>query len=154
MTRPFSIEEWQSALSEEGNPQRGRNVFYSVHSTCSTCHAVKERGGDLGPALTNVATSKTREQLIHSILRPSEEISPQWQGWYIELKDGTRDQGRQINVGYDDIEIYTQAGEVISFDKNEVVDYGVVESSLMPPGLQARLTVNDMKDLISFLEVQ
>ncbi|MDZ7690781.1 MAG: c-type cytochrome [Balneolaceae bacterium] len=95
LKRPSSLEEWQTELSEagDGDPERGRRVFYSVHSTCSTCHAVNERGGDLGPDLSNAGQSKTRSQLVHSILRPSEEISPQWQGWYIQLKDGTRQNG-------------------------------------------------------------
>ncbi|MDR8392711.1 c-type cytochrome [Aliifodinibius sp. S!AR15-10] len=151
-SRPGSLEEWQTALSDKGDPERGRRVFFSVHSTCSTCHAIKERGGDLGPNLTNAGQSKTREQLIHSILRPSDEISPQWQGWYIEMEDGTTHRGRQINVGYDDIELYTQAGEVVSFEKTGITDYGVAETSLMPPALETRLTINDMQDLVSFLE--
>lgn len=150
--RPASTEEWQKVLTEQGDPQRGRRVFYSVHSTCSTCHAIQERGGDLGPALTNAGQSKTRHQLIQSILRPSDEISPQWEGWYIKLKDGTTRLGRQINVGYDDIEIYTQAGEVVSFQKKVIEEYGTAKTSLMPEGLEIRLTVNDFRDLISFLE--
>lgn len=149
---PSSVEEWESVLSETGDPDRGRRVFYSIQSACSSCHSVKERGGDLGPALTNVGQSKSRDQLIQSILQPSAEISPQWQGWYIGFKDGKRISGRQINVGYDDIEIYTQSGEVVSFDKDEVESYGVSETSLMPPGLQLQLTIGDMRDLIAYLE--
>lgn len=152
--RPSSPAEWQTVLAE-GNgedPKRGRRVFYSVHSTCATCHAVDERGGDPGPDLSNAGQSKTHGQLVHSILRPFDEISPQWQGWYIELKDGTMQRGRQINVGYDDIEIYTQMGEVVSFNKDEVLDYGVAKTSLMPPNLQSRLTVSDMRDLVFYLK--
>lgn len=152
--RPSSPEEWQAVLAEGngGDPIRGRRVFYSVHSTCASCHAVDERGGDLGPDLSNAGQSKTRSQLVHSILRPSDEISPQWQGWYIELKDGTTHRGRQINVGSDDIEIYTQEGEVANFNKEDVQDYGVAETSLMPPNLQSRLTISDMRDLVSYLK--
>lgn len=152
LDRPSSLEEWQQMLAEGGNPQRGRRVFYSIHSTCATCHVVDERGGDLGPDLSNSGQSKTRNQLVHSILRPSDEISPQWQGWYIKLKDGTTHRGRQINVGNDDIEIYTQAGEVVSFEKSEIEDYGIAESSLMPAGLESKLTVSDIQDLVTFLE--
>jgi hypothetical protein len=42
--------------------------------------------------------------------------------------------------------------EMVSFEKAEVKDYGVAESSLMPAGLESRLTVSDMRDLITFLE--
>lgn len=58
--RPSSVEEWQTTLSETGDPEMGRRVFYSIQSTCSSCHVMKDRGGDLGPNLTNVGQSKSR----------------------------------------------------------------------------------------------
>ncbi|CAN5596333.1 c-type cytochrome [soil metagenome] len=150
--RPSSLDEWQNALDSGGDPQRGRRVFYSVQSLCSSCHAVQGRGGDLGPDLSNAGQSKTRPQLVHSILRPSEEISPEWQGWYIKLKDGKNYLGRQIDVGGNDIKLYTEGEGFISINKKDIEDYGMIENSLMPEGLEARLTVADLQDLLSFLE--
>ena len=151
--RPSSLDEWQKALASGGDPLRGRRVYYAVQSLCSSCHAVQGRGGDLGPDLSNAGQSKTRDQLIHSVLRPSEDISPEWQGWYIKLKAGKNTyQGRQIDVGGNDIKLYTQEEGIITVDKKDVEDYGMIENSLMPDGLEARLTVADLKDLISFLE--
>ncbi|MDZ7690782.1 MAG: hypothetical protein U5K69_06550 [Balneolaceae bacterium] len=57
-------------------------------------------------------------------------------------------------MGYGDVEIYSQTGEVVSFDKKNIQDYGVAETSLMPAGLEAQLSVSDMKDLIAYLEAK
>lgn len=149
---PSSLEDWQAVLDTGGDSQRGRRVFYSVQSNCSLCHSVEGRGGDLGPDLTNVGLSKTRSQLVHAILRPSQEINPEWQGWYIKLKNGQVHQGRQIDVGGNAIDLYTQAEGFTTFDKEDIEEYGMIEKSLMPEGLEAQLTADDLRDLITFLE--
>jgi putative heme-binding domain-containing protein len=117
--RPELADEksWYGLLDGTGDGERGRRVFFSNTSLCSTCHVMDGRGGDLGPDLSNVGKSKDRNNLIASILYPSAEMSPEWQGWYIKLKDGTLEQGRQIDVGNNDIKLYTQAKGFISIRK-------------------------------------
>lgn len=150
--RPSAPREWEEVLATGGDAQRGRRVFYSIQSACSSCHAVEGRGGDLGPDLSNIGLSKSRSQLVAAILNPSQEISPEYQGWYIKLKNGEMHQGRQIDVGDRDIKLYTPLGKFNTYPKKEVQNYGMTESSLMPDGLEAGLTVSDLQDLISFLE--
>ncbi|GAA4455192.1 c-type cytochrome [Nibrella saemangeumensis] len=152
--RPASLAEWQTILATGGDAQRGQRVFYSVQAVCSSCHAVQGRGGDLGPDLSNVGQSKSRTQLVQAILRPSKEISPEWQGWYIRLKNGVEHQGRQIDVGEKQIELYTQAAGFVTFAKNDIQDYGMSKTSLMPDGLEQQLTISDLRDLLAFLQAK
>lgn len=149
---PQEIDRWASLLGGPADKDRGRRVFFSNASLCSSCHVVDGRGGDLGPDLGHVGKSKSRNGLISSILQPSEEMSPEWQGWYIEMKDGTRYDGRQIDVGTYDIKLYTQAEGFIEVDKADIADYGMSSTSLMPEGLHHRLTNQDLMDLLAFLE--
>jgi len=149
---PQDIDRWESILNGPADIERGRRVFFSNSSLCSSCHVVDGRGGDLGPDLSQVGKSKNRKGLISSILLPSEEMSPEWQGWYIEMKDGTRYDGRQIDVGTYDIKLYTQAEGFIEVDRADVADYGMSTTSLMPEGLHHRLTNQDLMDLLAFLE--
>ncbi len=150
--RPASLDKWQTLLASGGNAERGRRVIYAVQSMCSMCHAVEGRGGDLGPDLTNIGKSKIRSQLVHAILRPSEEINPEYQGWFIRMKNGESHQGRQIDIGEKSIELYTHGSGFITVAKNEVADYGIHEKSLMPDGLENYLTESELRDLIAFLE--
>ena len=149
---PTTYESWQKSLQKGGQAPRGRRVFYSVQAVCSSCHAIEGRGGDLGPDLTNVGLSKSRGQLIRAILQPSAEISPEWQGWHINLKNGESYVGRQIDVGEKEIDLLTQDKGFVTFQKKDVENYGMSQTSLMPEGLQHQLTVQDMRDLLAFLQ--
>lgn len=149
--RPSTVSEWQNAVETGGDPDRGRRVFHSPYSMCGSCHASEGRGSDFGPDLTNAGQSNSRERLVHSILRPSDDVSPQWLGWEIRTKSGDRYYGRQIDVGGDNIGIITDRDGFIRFDMVDIENYQMVERSLMPEGLENRLTVCDFRDLIAYL---
>ncbi|WP_229310991.1 PVC-type heme-binding CxxCH protein [Larkinella soli] len=151
-SRPQNLAGWERVLAEGGNAERGRRVFFSVEATCSACHRVMGRGGDLGPDLSQVGRSKSRLQLVRSILRPSGEISPEWQGWYVRLVDGREIQGRQIDIGEKTVELYTQADGFVTVPRKEIREYGMIRNSLMPDGLESRLTGHDLRDLLAFLQ--
>ncbi|WP_194776182.1 PVC-type heme-binding CxxCH protein [Pararhodonellum marinum] len=152
--RPDKEEEalWQELLEGKADSERGRRVFFSNTSLCATCHQMDGKGGDLGPDLSQVGRSKDRRGLISSILYPSAEMSPEWQGWYILLKDGNRLDGRQIDVGNNDIKLYTQSKGFVSVDKKDIADYGMIKASLMPDGLEQRLSDQDLRDLLAYLQ--
>lgn len=150
--RPSSTGAWKRALASGGDAFRGGRVFYSPRAMCSSCHAMQGRGGDLGPDLTGVALSKSRDQLVASIVDPSGEVTPEYQGWYIRLHGDETFQGRQIDVGEKAIELYLPSEGFRSFPKEQIADYGMIETSLMPAGLQTHLTISDLRDLLAFLE--
>ncbi|WP_373512013.1 PVC-type heme-binding CxxCH protein [Persicitalea sp.] len=152
VSRPTTYEAWGKALQKGGEAKRGRRVFYSVQAVCAACHAIEGRGGDLGPDLTNVGMSKSLNQLIRAILQPSAEISPEWQGWYVNLKNGEAYMGRQIDVSEKEIDLLTQDKGFVTFQKKDMKDYGMSRTSLMPDGLQNQLSVEDMRDLLAFLQ--
>jgi putative membrane-bound dehydrogenase-like protein len=149
--RPMSRGEWEKALGRGiGDPDAGRRVFFSKAATCAACHSANRRGGDLGPDLTNVGRSKSRAQLLDAILRPSAEISPEYQGWFVRTADGQLHSGRQIDVGDGgEAELYVLPGRFVKLQK--IADYGPMPQSLMPEGLDRALTVQDMRDLLAFL---
>jgi putative heme-binding domain-containing protein len=151
---PDSRGAWEAALEQGGgDAARGARVFHSAQSTCSQCHAMNGRGGTLGPDLSNVGQSKSRQALIQSILDPSAEVSPEFQGWYIRTRAGRTHQGRQIDVGRRSIELYVLTGEFIEVDMEDIADFGTLEQSLMPAGLENGFTVSELRDLIHFMEV-
>jgi len=78
-------------------------------------------------------------------------MSPKCQGWYIERRDGTRYEGRQIDVGYDNISLYSQAEGFINVKKVDIADYSMSEKSLIPEGLEHRQTNHE---LLAYLEGQ
>lgn len=149
---PGTVEEWMTALNEHGgDPAAGRRAFFSMHAQCAACHVVDNLGGIIGPNLTNIGAAKTREQLVRAILEPSAEIAPDWQGWFVNTRDGQTHYGRQIDVkGESTVELMNLAGEFDQYTNAE--SWGVAETSLMPDGLETNLTRQDFADLIAYLE--
>jgi putative membrane-bound dehydrogenase-like protein len=151
--RPQSLVEWQHTLRTGGNPQAGEAVFYSIKSGCAQCHTINNRGGKLGPDLSNAGQSVDREQLIHSILKPSDQFPPQFQAWVVETKDGEEHRGLQLDhKSKGAIEIFTLLGKTERFEGTEIERYYAAPQSLMPDGLEAGLSTSEMRDLVAFLE--
>ena len=151
--RPQTTEEWQFALRSGGDPILGETVFRSIRSGCAQCHAINNRGGNLGPNLSNAGQSVDRKQLIQSILRPSEQFPPQYQAWVIETRDGEEHRGLQLDHKANGaIEMFTLLGRTERFSKEEIDRYYAAPKSLMPDGLETGLSTSEMRDLIAYLE--
>ncbi len=89
-------EAWTRVVDGSGVPEKGQWVFQSSRAQCQTCHRVNGFGGAFGPDLSKVGSSKSEQQLITAILEPSQEISPEWQGWFVTTRQGQTHYGRQI----------------------------------------------------------
>ncbi len=151
--RPQILEEWQHALARGGDAEAGETVFYSLRAGCAQCHTIDNRGGKLGPDLSNAGQSVSREQLVHSILRPSDQFPPQYQAWVVETSDGEEHRGLQLDhKAKGAIELFTLLGQTEHFEANEIERYYAAPNSLMPDGLEAGLSTSEMRDLVAFLE--
>lgn len=147
---PGTTGAWAQALPTGGDASRGRRIFFSPVAQCSNCHVVNGWGGAIGPDLTNISASKTPDQILKSIVEPSAEIAPEWQGWFVRTEDGQSYFGRQIDVGENSVKLLTIGGEFERY--RNVAGYGVSPVSLMPEGLAYQLSLHDMADLLAFLQ--
>ncbi len=150
--RPVSVEEWVKRVGDGGEVSRGQRVFRTTQVMCTHCHAVDGGGKNLGPDLGGIAQSVTREQIIRSILRPSESFPPQYQAWNIYTTDGKVHQGLQIDhLSKGAMLLYTLENENRRFEADEVKDYEASPYSLMPQGLENTMTVSELRDLVAYL---
>lgn len=137
------------SVNGTGNIEIGQLVYENRASLCTSCHKVKGWGGNFGPELSKIASSKSRSQLINAILKPSLEISPEWQGWFLVDQDGVRHTGRQIDIHEDFAELMNVNGD---FDRYiHPKSYGAIKNSVMPEGLQNGMTLPEFNNLISYL---
>ncbi|MBX3747711.1 MAG: dehydrogenase [Verrucomicrobiae bacterium] len=151
--RPDSPEGWRAILARGGDPEAGGRVFFSPEVGCSQCHQVRRRGGGIGPDLSHIAQSLDRDALIRAILQPSEGFAPQWQAWFVELRNGDEFLGLQLDhQSRGDIELFTTEGITRRFRGSDIARYGVLPRSLMPDGLEETMTVTEFRDLLAFLE--
>src|SRR5690606_8418679 len=73
-------------LALEGDKENGKLVF---SKTCSICHQVGEVGTDFGPNLTEIGSKLSREAQYISIIHPDAGISFGFEGYRIDMKDGS-----------------------------------------------------------------
>ncbi len=151
---------WESAgqvpvkqvLEGRGDPMAGRRLFYHPNGPgCSVCHAVEGRGGGVGPDLTDGARMPV-DRLLESIREPSREIAPAFGTWRVEMKDGLAYLG--IDLFEDNKKLMTLVDATGAKHKLAFTEMTVREPvpvSLMPPGLDARLSLQELRDLLAFL---
>lgn len=151
-TRPESTEAWIDWAEQGGDALAGRHVFFSLQATCSKCHSIDGTGGVLGPDLSQVAASIDREQIIRSVLRPSEKFPPQYQAWQVITTDGQVHSGIQLDhKSKGAIEMMNTEGRTIRFEAQDIDGYLASPNSLMPAGLEQTMTRHEFRDLMAFL---
>lgn len=133
--RPTSVEAWQRTLAEGGDVAAGRRAFFSNHTLCVQCHRIGGRGGELGPDLSVIGRTAGREQLIRSIVKPSDDIAPQFQGWEVRKHNGEVVTGLQghIRTGRG-VSIISFDGQETTIPEKDVASFGALHGSLMPEG--------------------
>jgi len=165
ISRPSTVEDWQDLLRAGGDPDAGRRVFFSKNSICTQCHAVDGRGDKLGsgseaafialpfgPDLSVIGRTANRNALIRSIVQPSDSIAPEYQGWFVRLKNGSTVPGRQIDQARKSIQVVMLDGREHDLLLNDIEAWGAMEQSLMPDGLHQTMAIEEFRDLIAFLE--
>jgi putative membrane-bound dehydrogenase-like protein len=60
-----------------GDPEKGMAIFrYSNTAQCVRCHMIGTRGANVGPNLTTIAKTLSREQLLEALVDPGARVSP------------------------------------------------------------------------------
>jgi putative heme-binding domain-containing protein len=140
-----------SVLALKGEPAKGEALFFNKEMKCANCHKVGDRGTALGPDLTSIGKSRTRAELLDSLLYPSARVEPQFAAYNVRTKDEKTFTG--IIAKRDDKQLVLRDAE----NKEVVVAGDNVESvrpsrlSLMPDGQMAGLTPQEAADLLEYL---
>lgn len=152
-TRPTTVAEWQAAVATGGNRARGRRLFLSPQIGCAKCHAAEGRGARSAPTLLPSPTPSTRAALVESIVEPSVRITPGFESWIVETQDETTLTGllaRRAPNG--DVLLIESSGQPRRIPTADVARFGPLPQSLMPEGMVETMSVEDLRDLVAFLE--
>jgi putative heme-binding domain-containing protein len=136
-----------------GDPQAGRKLFFDLQgkAPCAKCHTVGGEGGRVGPALDRIASRRAPEFIMESILRPSQEIAPEYEAVAIATRDGLTITGLRINETNFSIQLREENGRFHSLLKRDLEEVKVLKQSLMPENFGELLTVKELHDLFAYL---
>lgn len=132
----------------EGDKDNGKLIF---NKTCSICHQVGEVGTDFGPNLTEIGSKLSREAQYISIIHPDAGISFGFEGYRIDMKDGSTLGGIIASKTETDIDLKLPDGSVVSLKTSDVAAMSQLENSMMPAGLQNTMTSEELVDLVEYL---
>lgn len=129
--------------------KRGRVLFEKAN--CIKCHRFGSLGEGIGPDLSTLKGRFTRRDTLEAILYPSKVISDQYRGSVILTKNGQTFTGLAAPQG-DTITILQQDGSRVTLRKDEIEQMVASTVSPMPDRLLDNFTVEEIADLLAFLE--
>jgi putative heme-binding domain-containing protein len=145
----------QMALTRTGDPERGGKVFDNVEkSLCLKCHRMGDRGERIGPELSGIGGRFSRITIIEAILEPSRSIAPSFDSLAVALKDGRVLNGVRVAETSTMLTLADQDGRKQEIPNAEIEAVRRQPLSLMPEGLEKRVTLEEFLDLIAYLTTQ
>jgi putative membrane-bound dehydrogenase-like protein len=136
-----------------GDPAEGERVFFHPKGPgCFRCHQVDGRGERIGPDLSMVGRAASPEKVVRSILRPSEEIAPQFTAYQVARTDGTVATGLLVVERDDATHVYADPdGRTFLIEAADIEERLPLATSIMPDGLDRTMTAEEFRDLVAFL---
>ncbi|MBS0264581.1 MAG: HEAT repeat domain-containing protein [Planctomycetes bacterium] len=138
-------------LQSPGNPERGRDVFFSQKVGCYGCHKLEGKGGSVGPDLSLVGRFRDPRALLEAIVFPSSTIVPEFRSLTIATRDGKTHTGMIVSDTSDALFLRTGQLAEIRIPRKEVEDIAPSAVSIMPQGLEKTMTDQEFADLLEFL---
>jgi putative heme-binding domain-containing protein len=146
--------ELNKYLSIKGDSKRGETIFKDPEgiANCAKCHLVKTEGGKIGPALSFVGTSRTREFLLESIIEPSRIITSGFNTIMILTKNRKFITGIKINEDESGLYIVDKNGKELHVPLDKIKKSKVQKISTMPGNFKDLLSTQDIADILAYLE--
>lgn len=143
-----SISTTVAGERPRGNTPNGERIFWA---SCGSCHRVDDRGGRLGPDLSQIASSQPRESMLRSIRDASESITSGYEPVTLVTRDRRRIRGIRKGEDAFSIQIMDTGGRLQGYVKAELREVSRDTQSLMPSFGADRLSDADLDDLLGFL---
>jgi putative membrane-bound dehydrogenase-like protein len=144
------LAKYNAALSIQGDAARGKKVF---ETSCATCHLAGDLGKDVGPNLAAIR-QWSPDQVLINILDPNREVAPNFLAYTVETKAGRTLDGMIADESASSLTVKRAEGVTETVLRRDIAQISGSGLSLMPEGLEAGISVEQMADLIAFLLVQ
>jgi len=146
--RPEALAEATKALALTPVPANGRVVFNAV---CATCHRLDREGHAVGPDLFDIRR-QTKENILFHIVNSDAEIAPAFTAYLAEAKDGRILSGILVSDTPTSITLRGPLGIEANLLRTDLAKLESLPGSLMPTGLEAGLSKQQLADLLAYLK--
>jgi cytochrome c oxidase cbb3-type subunit 3 len=144
-----------------GSAVHGKELFYG-DANCSLCHMVEGRGGRVGPELTAVGGSRTRESMIDSVRNPSrrlawglteatKEFPQEYETITVVTADGKQIKGVALNEDSFSVQMMDTNERIYLLEKDKLLSFQKSRASMMPKYNPDVLSDKDLEDIVAYL---
>jgi putative heme-binding domain-containing protein len=139
-----------------GDVEAGRALFFDSADVqnCRVCHTSQNRGGRVGPDLTELAGKPARE-ILRSIVAPHAAIEERYATITITTRAGEKFTGVKRDENETTVRLYdTSTLPPVSraFLKSDVAKTERLNTSAMPADYASKYSLKQLLDLVSFLK--
>jgi cytochrome c oxidase cbb3-type subunit 3 len=154
-------QEVKAAPQPLGDAGHGKELFYG-DGNCSLCHMVAGQGGRLGPELTSVGGSRTREAIIDSVRNPSrrlawglteatKEFPQEYESVKVVTADGKEINGVTLNEDSFSVQIMDRNEQIYLLEKDKLRSFQKSRESAMPKYNADILSDKELDDIVAYL---
>lgn len=141
------LADYQSSLHLPPDARRGAAVF---REHCLACHTVQGVGRRVGPDLSGVG-SRGKQNLLVDVLDPSREVTPNYLAYTLVTTDGRVYTGLLAAETSQTVTLRRAEGAEDTISRDQIEELIPSGKSLMPEGLEQKLTPHQLADLLEFL---
>ena len=141
------LAAYRPALELPPNRAHGAAVF-KAH--CLTCHVIFGLGRQAGPDLSAIG-GRAKEILLSDLLDPSRQVAPDYLSYTLVTRDGRALTGLLVSDIAEAVTLRRGEGADDTLPRAEIDQLQASGKSLMPEGLEQRLSVQDVADVLEFL---
>jgi putative heme-binding domain-containing protein len=133
----------------KGNAEHGQQLF---QANCRNCHRVNGAGGRLGPDLSRVGASRTRDMMVKQIRGATEDFRPGYEPVTVTGSDGQAIHGVKKNEDNFSVQIMDTRERIQGYQKEKMKSVTDDTKSAMPVYGTDRLSESDLDDIIRYLQ--
>jgi putative heme-binding domain-containing protein len=141
------IDGFAAAATLSGNAKKGKEIF---GKTCTTCHRLAGEGNAVGPDLMSVG-DKSSQGLLVAILDPNRAVEPRYINYIATTNDDQTLTGLLAAESATSITLLGPEGKPSTLQRRDLKDLRSSNTSLMPDGLEAGMTAQDLANLMAFV---
>jgi quinoprotein glucose dehydrogenase len=144
------LERFHESL-QGGDAEEGKKLFLSkAEASCLRCHKAKGEGGDVGPDLSKIGASKTREYILESILDPNKDLAQGFETAVLVLSSGKMYVGVVKSETAKEVKLQADDGALVTIKKSDIEER-LRGKSAMPEDVAKSLSKAELRDLVEFL---
>ena len=131
-----------------GDAANGEKIF---RAKCAACHRVKGAGGRLGPDLSRIGISRSRDTVLRRIRRGTEDFGSGYEPVTPTPPSGPAIQGVKKNEDLFSVQIMDTRERIQGYEKDKMKSVKNDTQSAMPIFGPDRLNDSDLDDLLRYL---